>query len=260
MTFSQPGRSRTRNRTVGLLLGGGVLAGALGAGGTAAADPVLPTINPRTSIAVNSPVYNGGTANAKESRPGLSIVKLYIVDHALRHGDGSRADRDLAERAIRASDDAAAAQLYTKYPDSINATAREYGLSSTTGHQNWGYSTTSAADAASFLRAKQLRDPSSPILHWMETADLVAADGTRQTWGTANIPFVTGTKWGWSDQGPSVVASASVGGSLFSVAAVTYGTADQQTGDVLAYLPSLPELPGVPGSTGPAGSSVPMSR
>lgn len=203
----------------------------------ASADPNLPTIDTRTSIAVNSPIYNGGTANSGESRPGLSIVKLYIVDHALRHGDGSESDRALAERAIRASDDDAASQLYEKYPDSINATAREYGLGSTSGDAHWGYSNTSAADAAKFLRAKQTRDPGSPILHWMETAEPVAADGTRQNWGTANLPFVTGTKWGWSDQGPSVVASASVGGSLFSVAAVTYGTPGQQTGDVLAYLP-----------------------
>jgi hypothetical protein len=245
MDISNRGRSRKvsaacRLAAVGMLVVGG---GAVAAVVPAAADPVLPTINPRTSIAVNSPIYNGGTANAGETRPGLSIVKLYIVDYALRHGDGSDSDRALSERAVRASDDAAAAQLYAKYPDSINATAREYGLSSTDGHADWGYSTTSAADAASFLRAKQLRDPSSPILHWMETAEPVAADGTRQNWGTDNLPFVTGTKWGWSDEGPSVVASASVGGSLFSVAAVTYGTAGEQTGDVMAYLPTVPSVP-----------------
>lgn len=206
----------------------------------AAAGPELPTINARTSIAVNSPVYNGGTANAGESRPGLSIVKLYVADHALRHGDGSASDRNLAERSVRVSDDAAAATLYERYPDSINATAREYGLSATSGHEHWGYSTTSAEDAAAFLRAKQINDPGAPILHWMETAEPVAADGTRQNWGTDRLPFVTGTKWGWSDQGEPVVASASVGGSLFSVAAVTYGTGQDQTGDVLAYLPSVP--------------------
>ncbi|WP_291478956.1 hypothetical protein [Corynebacterium sp.] len=245
-------RSRRPARRACLL----ALAGALAAGGgavvaaPAGADPVLPSVNTRTSVAVKSPVYNGGTANAGETRPGLSIVKLYIVDYALRHGDGSASDRALAERAVRASDDAAAAELYAKYPNSIDATAREYGLTATRGNANWGYSKTSAADAASFLRAKQLRDPSSPILHWMETAEPVAADGTRQNWGTDNLPFVTGTKWGWSDEGPSVVASASVGGSLFSVAAITYGSPEEQTGDVLAYLPPLPAVPG----------SAPLSR
>jgi hypothetical protein len=248
-TRRRPARGTVPRARV-LAVAGALALGAGAAVAPAGADPVLPSVDPRTSIAVRSPIVNGGTANAGESRPGLSIVKLYIADHALRHGDGSAADRALAERAVRASDDAAAARLYAKYPDSIDATAREYGLTSTSGHANWGYSRTSAEDAARFLRAKQLRDPSSPILHWMETAAPVAADGTRQDWGTHNLPFVTGTKWGWSDQGPSVVASASVGGSLFSVAAITYGTPGQQTGDVLAILPSFPDVPG----------SLPMSR
>lgn len=222
----------------GLLLGLSVVV--VGAITPAAAKPVLPTINERTSIAISSPIFDGGTANAGESRPGLSIVKLYIADHALRNGDGSDSDRELSERAIRASDDEAAAELYATYPGSINAIAREYGLTATSGHERWGYSMTSAEDAATFLRAKQVKDPGSPILHWMETADPVAADGTRQNWGTDRLPFVTGTKWGWSDQGDPVVASASVGGSLFSVAAITYGTGQEQTGDVLAYTPSVP--------------------
>lgn len=192
----------------------------------------IPNVPGRTAITVNTPFMIATTANGNEARPGLSTVKLYIADFALRHGDGSAEDRALAESAIRYSDDNAAMRLYLKYPNSINAMASEYGLTSTNGAAHWGNSTTSTRDTATFLQAKQNTDPGSPVLGWMRTAAPVAADGTHQNWGTAHLPGVEGTKWGWSDYGPSVVASASFGPG-FSVAANTYGTADQQTADVL---------------------------
>ncbi|MEC3952812.1 hypothetical protein VMT65_07200 [Nocardia sp. CDC153] len=205
-------------------------------------QPVPTDIQPldvpdRTSLSVRTmvPGVGWGTANETEERAALSISKLYIADYALRHGDGSTADRDLCERMIRKSDDAAADRLQVKYPNAIDAIAAEYGLTATHGQGDWELSTTSTADVADFLAAKVRNEPDSPILAWMEEPADRAADGTRQDWGTARLPQVLGTKWGWSDLGEPEVASASFG-SGFTVAAHTYGTAEDQTQDVLGVL------------------------
>ncbi|RZL82613.1 MAG: hypothetical protein EOP32_10730 [Rhodococcus sp. (in: high G+C Gram-positive bacteria)] len=183
-----------------------------------------------------------GTANHGEARPGLSIVKLYVADYMLRHGDGSPEDRALGQRMIRDSDDGAAAEAYAKYPQAIDAIAAEYRLTSTHGAGFWGNAVTSTTDTVTFLEAKKSTDPDGEILGWMATAAPVAADGTHQNWGTGLLPSVIGTKWGWSDTGPSVVASASFG-SDFSVAANTYGTVDEHTGDVLGAFAQDPASP-----------------
>ena len=163
-----------------------------------------------------------GTPNSTEARPALSTVKLYLVDYAMRHGDGSASDRDLAQRMIQSSDDAAASQLDDKYPGAIDAAAAEYRLTSTHRGSFWGDSVTSTADTVTFLEAKKATDPGSPILGWMATANPTAADGTLQNWGTSQLPGVVGTKWGWADDSSTGVASASFGPD-FSVAAQTYG-------------------------------------
>lgn len=98
-----------------------------------------------------------GTANENEARPGLSIVKLYIADYVFKHG--TEADKAKATEMIRYSDDNIASELYGRYPDSINATAREYGLSNTHGAGHWGNSTTSSADTVKFLEAKKRENP-----------------------------------------------------------------------------------------------------
>ncbi|WP_459546124.1 hypothetical protein [Nocardia sp. X0981] len=193
----------------------------------------------RTAISVRSPLgFRWGTANEGQARSALSMAKLYLTDYALRHGDGSAEDRAYGERMIRYSDDAAADAVATKYPQAIAAVAAEYGLTQTRPGANWGTSTTSAADLADFLAAKQGTDPGSPILAWMATAAPRAADGTEQNWGTAALPGVQGTKWGWSDIAPPEVASASFGPG-FVVAAHTWGTPAEQTADVLGALPSV---------------------
>ncbi|CAG7588798.1 hypothetical protein ACVH9Z_07435 [Rhodococcus opacus] len=183
-----------------------------------------------------------GTANQGEARPGLSIVKLYVADYLLRHGDGSPEELALGQRMIRDSDDNAASQAYAKYPQSIDVIAAEYRLTSTRGSGFWGDAVTSTADTVTFLEAKKTIDPDSQILEWMATAAPAAADGTHQNWGTGRLPSVTGTKWGWSDYGPSVVASASFGPD-FSVSANTYGTAEQHTSDVLGAFAQDPVSP-----------------
>jgi hypothetical protein len=204
---------------------------------TAPASSDIPGVPDRTSISFRADLLGlqWGTSNDTQSRAGLSMVKLYIVDYALRHGDGSDGDRQLAERMIRYSDDSAAGALYGKYPNSIDATAAEYRLPATRSGDDWGSSYTSTADLTAFLEDKKRTDPHSPILTWMSEAAPVAADGTVQNWGTARLPGVQGSKWGWSDYGPQEVASASYGQG-FTVAAQTRGGPDQQTADVLGAL------------------------
>ncbi|RDI64132.1 hypothetical protein [Nocardia pseudobrasiliensis] len=223
-----------------------VLAAGPSLGGWTPPDPaVVPT---RTALSFRWIVPNirWGTANEYEARNGLSMVKLYMVDYALRRGDGSPEDRQLGERMIRQSDDAAAARLAAKYPRAIDAVAAEYHLANTHGGADWGAAITCTADLADFLAIKMRSDRGSALLTWMADAESVAVDGTEQDWGTARLPGVLGSKWGWSDFGPPEVASASIGLG-FTVAAHTRGTADEQTTDVLAVLQgAVLDLLGVP--------------
>ncbi|UGT62136.1 hypothetical protein [Nocardia asteroides] len=173
-----------------------------------------------------------GSANENEPRAALSLAKLYLVDYAVRHGTHGELDRAAGERAIRFSDDAAADTLDAAYPDAVDAIAAEFGLTHTGGGY-WGTSTTSTSDVATFLLAKLRADRDSPILEWMADAAPVAADGTEQNWGTADLPGVLGTKWGWSDTGISEVASASFGVG-YVVVANTIGSTGEHTADVFA--------------------------
>ncbi|MFD7845199.1 hypothetical protein ACFV4K_19985 [Nocardia sp. NPDC059764] len=221
------------------------------AGGAASAQPALDPgafdpsrVPPRTSLSVRTlvPGAGWGTANQHEERAALSLAKLYLADYALKHGDGSAEDRDLSERMIRKSDDGAADRIEAKYPYAIDAEAAEYHLRSTHSRGDWEFSTTSTADVADFLAAKIRDEPDSPILAWMEQPADRAVDGTRQDWGTARLPQVYGTKWGWADVGDPEVSSVSFGPG-FTVAAHTYGTPEQQTEDVLAaWSALLPEV------------------
>lgn len=193
---------------------------------------VITGVNSRTTIAIIH--YNGATSltpNAREARPGLSIVKMYMADYVLRYRKPTSRDRVLLERMIRLSDDGAASEINRKYPGAINAIAREYGLTSTKGQPHWGNSTSSAYDAAKFLHRLRKNHPGSSVLRWMQQAAPVAADGTRQNWGTSHLPRVQGTKWGWSDYGRKNVASASFGDN-YTAAAFTWGHGGVQTGDV----------------------------
>jgi len=188
--------------------------------------------------------------NQHESRPALSIVKLYIADYVFAHG--TPADKADATRMLQVSDDNIASRLHAKYPQSISTTANAYGLNDTHDPGFWGNSTTSTADSVTYLEAKKRQDPGSPVLAALASASPVAADGMRQDYGTAVLPGVIGTKWGWSDDWTSFTASASYGAD-FSVAAQTNGPAAQLTGDVVdAFRPSAPApspapTPSIPG-------------
>ncbi|MFI9509209.1 hypothetical protein [Nocardia sp. NPDC052566] len=209
------------------------------AAGAESAEPA--PVPERTAISLRSTLgVHWGTDNEHEPRSGLSLTKLYLADYALRHGDAasSSTDRELAERMIRYSDDAAAALMAARYPRAIDEIAAEYRLTETHAGPDWGSASTSTADMAGFLENKLRTDPSSPLFEWMASAGSTAADGTEQDWGTARLPAVLGTKWGWSDIGEPEVASASYGPG-FAVTAHTRGTAAEQTADVLDAIPAM---------------------
>ncbi|MGN5239250.1 hypothetical protein [Rhodococcus sp. SJ-3] len=170
-----------------------------------------------------------GTTNEHESRAGVSIVKLYIAEYVVRHGDPD--DQTDAVEMIRASDDAIADRLYAKYPQSISTTVAEFGLADTHVPGYWGFGTTSTHDMVTYLETKKRTDPGSPVLAAMASAHETAADGYPQNFGTALLAGVIGTKWGWSDD-RAFHASASFGPD-FSVAASVYGSAHQLTENVL---------------------------
>lgn len=205
----------------------------------------------RTAVSVRGPGgFRWGTPNEFERRSALSMVKLYLADYVVRYGSGSAADRQRAERMIRLSDDAAADAVAAEYPQAVDVIAAEYGLTQTTAAAGWNTATTSTADLADFLAAKQATDPTSPIFGWMASAPPVAADGTQQNWGTARLPGVQGSKWGWSDLPPLEVASASFGPG-FTVAAHTRGSPEEQTADVQqALMQVLGRMTGAPAGAG----------
>lgn len=170
------------------------------------------------------------TASERFACPALSLAKLYIADYVLEHGTPQQ--RAQALDMLKDSDDKAAEQLYARYPGSIDATAKKYGLKSTTAESRWGYALTSSFDAVSYLSQLLRDDPDSPILKALEGHDANAADGTRQDFGTDRLDGVIGTKWGWSNE-KELHSSVSFGrtknGDLFVVAAFTQGSANDLT-------------------------------
>lgn len=165
------------------------------------------------------------TDNETAQRAALSIAKIYIAQYVFENG--SAAEQSLAEAMVKDSDDWAAAQLYQVYPGSIDAIAEKYDLASTSGGWDWGFSMTSSYDVAYFLAQLLMKDPEGPLLTALRAAEDYAADGTAQNFGTAVLPGVEGTKWGWSDDG-TLHASVSFG-TDFVVAAFVTGSADDLT-------------------------------
>lgn len=194
------------------------------------------TLNPagvpaRTSLAV---VYSDGrvaaSPNGHESRPALSLAKLYLGYWVLHHGaPGHKAQ---VEHMLRVSDDNIATQLDRAYPNAINDVARQFGLGATRSSGYWGYSRTSAVDVARFIEAIKPDPVAAPVLRGMSGAAPIAADGFAQNYGTSRLPGVQGTKFGWSDDRTSITATASYGHG-FTVAAITYGPASVNTDDAV---------------------------
>ena len=177
------------------------------------------------------------TANSHESRPALSLSKLYLGYWVLKYG--APADKARVEHMIRVSDDNVATDLDRRYPQAIPSIIHEFGLRETHYTGYWGTTTTSTEDVARFTSRIQ-RDPiAAPIRTGMATAAPVAADGYRQDFGTSRIPGVIGTKFGWSDN-RRIHASVSTAPG-FTVAANTYGDAGTHTADVTLSLIHISE-------------------
>lgn len=181
--------------------------------------------------------YHAGTTTERFARPALSLIKLYQADYVLEHG--TTAEGFAALEMVSSSSDEAAEDFHEKYPEAIEKTAEKYGLLSTRPHERWGYSVTSTYDVVTFIAALMEEDPTHPILVAMAGSDEVAADGYKQNFGTAVLPGVLGSKWGWSDD-RDLHSSVSFGEDFVVAAAVT-GSAADLTSLVEHQLKDLPQ-------------------
>lgn len=200
-------------------------------------------VPPRTQMTVRYADGNSvSTGNSHESRPALSLAKLYLGMWVLKYGASE--DKARVENMIRFSEDGTASDLERKYPQAIPSIIGEYRLGETHHNGYWGNTTTSTEDLTRFIGAISGDPVAAPLMKGIATAAPVASDGYRQDFGTARIPGIIGTKFGWSDN-RQVHASASFGPG-YSVAANTYGSPADLTGDVLGAVEVAPQVPGLP--------------
>lgn len=169
------------------------------------------------------------TPNAREPRPAMSLVKLYLGMWVLRHGQ--QADKNKVEYMIRVSHDGIASELDRKYPNAIRSIMTSYGLQDSRYPGYWGNSTTSVADVAKFVKAIRFDPVAAPLIRGMRNAAPIAADGYAQNYGTSRIPGVQGTKFGWSDA-RDYHGTVSFGPG-YVVAVSTRGPASANTADAL---------------------------
>lgn len=141
----------------------------------------------RTAVAVYHPDGSWtGSLDAHQPRAALSLSKLYLGYWVLQHG--APVDKAQVEHMIRVSPDSIAAHLDRRYPQAIDAVARQFGLTNTARRGRWGNTATSAYDAAKFVERIR-RDPlAAPIIRGMRTASPIAQDGFRQDYGTSRLP------------------------------------------------------------------------
>jgi hypothetical protein len=182
---------------------------------TSAAGAVAgkPGTNAWNAVADAAPSTTGGTVRvvvldqsgrALLSGPGAgqrvytaSLVKLLVVEqlfHRAEDGDLNldAADLSLMRRAVETSDDSAMSSLWTRFdgPQLVTDAADEFDLSDTASTRipgEWGASTTTAADYASFLaglRSHLHRTDYRTLARWMHATTSRAADGFDQDFGT----------------------------------------------------------------------------
>lgn len=170
-----------------------------------------------------------GTPNARETRPALSLAKLYLGYYVLANGTPEEQGKVL--RMIRVSDDLLAVELDSEYPDAINKVAEEFELEDTHSSGYWGKSGTSPYDLAKFVRAI-LDDPiAEPLVRGMANHAPYAQDGLKQDFGTDQLEGAIGSKFGWADDRESAFGSVSFGPNWVA-AAMSYGDIDEHTDDV----------------------------
>lgn len=205
-----------------------------------AAPVAIGAVPPRTSVSV---IDAGGalisSPAGSQPRSSLSLSKLYLGYWVLRNGD--IADKGMVNEMIRSSHDGIATTLDRKYPHAINAIIGEFRLRDSSYRGFWGTTLTSTNDVARFVHAIRFDPIALPLIDGMTRPAPVAADGYPQNFGTATLPGVMGTKFGWADA-RNAHASVSFGAG-FVVAAHTKGSAADHTADVQASVTVGPQLP-----------------
>lgn len=237
-----------KKRIVAAVTACAVLAGAP----QAAAYHVDPSYNrERTALAVVHPDGRiSMSPHAEEARPALSLAKLFLGYWVLYHG--TKQEKAQVREMVATSNDAIAGQLDAKYPHAIDEIADDFDLNQTARGDKWGNTQTSARDMATFI-AEILWDPTAkPLLEGMEKQSAVAADGFIQGFGTARLGDITGSKMGWSDDRTGATGSVSYGKSgddTFAVAALTLGSAYQNTVDARMGIAQVDDSPKTKGRT-----------
>lgn len=188
--------------------------------------PVRDVVSDQISVYDRTTGRHLGTVSERFARPCLSLCKLYIAEYVYAHGSDEQQRQ--ATTMLRASDDDIATELFRAFPSSIDTVAKQYHLSSTfEADGRWGYSFTSMYDVVSFVAQLLESNPDSPVLAAMRRTDPVAADGSKQNFGTAVLPDAEGSKFGWSNA-KDLHASVTFGPNYVAAAAV-YGSADDLT-------------------------------
>ena len=109
-------------------------------------------VPPRTQMTVRYADGNSvSTGNSHESRPALSLAKLYLGMWVLKYGASE--DKARVENMIRFSEDGTASDLERKYPQAIPSIIGEYRLGETHHNGYWGNTTTSTEDLTRFIGA-----------------------------------------------------------------------------------------------------------
>lgn len=185
--------------------------------------------DPRTIITIVED--DGGTATTEgsdEPIAALSQAKLFLAYWVLHHEPDVT---DLVVDMIENSDDSIADQLDAEYPTAIDDVIEAFGLDETAYSGYWGEVTTTTNDLAKFLHLIRDDEASKPLMDAMANVAPIAADGYRQSYGTALLPGVVGTKFGWSDDLAAHSSASFANG--YVIVAYTLGSADDLSDDVL---------------------------
>lgn len=195
----------------------------------------------RTDLVVyHSDGHWTGSANARETRPALSLAKLYLGYYVLAHGNPEEQGKVM--QMIRVSDDLIAMELDAEYPDAINEVAEEFELEGTYSSGYWGKSGTSPYDLAKFVSAI-IDDPvAEPLIRGMANHAPYAQDGFKQDFGTDQLDGAIGSKFGWADDRESAFGSVTFG-SDWVAAALSYGDVDEHTDDVHEWIDQSEDAP-----------------
>ncbi|MGY1633218.1 LppW family protein [Geodermatophilus sp. SYSU D01186] len=216
-----------------------LLAGPASAGGTAAAAPadvvsavtaaygttgtvavaVAPQetratgLSPRAAEARSAELAAAAAGNDLAGRPlpTASLVKLFIAEdllHMARQGAVTLTpdDRDRMAEMVRRSSDPIASDLWVRFDGDrlVRDVAARYGLRATAPppvRGQWGETTTTARDLASFLARLPVvahPDDAAALTAWMREPAPAAADGFDQRFGVLGaVPAGAAVKQGW---------------------------------------------------------------